>query len=103
MANYKYCRLCGSRYLPVSDERICSNCEADIVRAVSMPTGQPVILDAEEHEKPEVPKLAELPEIPLPAPEIIAEAPAPEPDPAPEVPKSAEENRYQKDVVNPTE
>lgn len=42
MPNYKLCRFCTKRFIPVKDERICIECQKDIQQAVSMPTGEPV-------------------------------------------------------------
>lgn len=44
MPNYKDCRMCPDKFVPIGDERICPNCEADIQRAVSMPAGQPIVV-----------------------------------------------------------
>lgn len=44
MPNYKICRFCPNKYVPVSDEQICPDCEKAVVRAVSMPTGEPIVI-----------------------------------------------------------
>lgn len=131
MANKKLCRFCSRGYVPQRDELICPVCAKEVSRAVSMPVGEPVILDAKGPEminldlesvspepevtaedleeelskdEPEPEKEPEPEVLPEPEPEpVVVKASAPEPEPEPEVPKSAEENRYQKDVVNPTE
>ncbi len=46
MPNYKQCRFCSNKYVPLRDERICPDCEKDVIRAVSMPTGEPVMVEA---------------------------------------------------------
>lgn len=100
MPNYKECRLCTSKYIPQRDERICSECEKDIIRAVSMPVGEPVILDAKKVETLE--KTAEIitkiitDEIkPI---EIIAKDELPEAKYTEPI-KSSEDARYATDVV----
>lgn len=149
MPNYKLCRFCTEKFIQQTNERICSKCEKDVVRAVSMPTGEPVYVNVESvppinpaistattdtpiidketvnavlNEKiviPAIPDPSESDEALLKAgkkilqskevvdePEVveivkeeIVEPTAPES----KVPQSPEEDRIQKDVINPTE
>ena len=69
MPNYKDCRMCPEKFVPISDERICPNCEADIQRAVSMPTGQPVVAGTMTDANAEAMRAAV--EDALPEPEVI--------------------------------
>lgn len=100
MPNYKQCRLCSEKYVPVGDERICPKCEADIIRAVSMPTGSPVVA---EEKKPEPPKVVEKKPAPTPEPKP---APVPEAPPKPEpvvVEAAAPSKQDEKEVKPPEE
>lgn len=145
MANKKLCRFCSTGFVPQRDEKICPICSMEVSRAVSLPVGEPVIIESQdikitvpqdadvnltikekttESEEPE-PEKGILPEpvgVPIPeikpepvievSPELPKEIEVPstikEPEPKPVVvkaaaPSSPEEDRKQKDVVNPTE
>lgn len=86
MPNYKLCRFCTSKYLPKSDERICPECEKDIVKVLSSPTGQADY----NHGHPVI--LTKTPEDPM-IEKIKATIP----------PEPKKEDRIQEDVVNLTE
>lgn len=44
MPNYKQCRFCSKKYIPLRDERICADCSKDVVYAVQMPVGEPIVI-----------------------------------------------------------
>lgn len=125
MANKKLCRFCSTGFVPQRNEKICPTCSMEVSRAVSLPVGEPVIIESPQI-KVIIPsdvdaeiKITEKEVIEVPEPEVTAEdleeelsknetVPVPEPEVSVVVeaaaPKSAEENRKQDaEVINPTE
>lgn len=46
MANKKICRFCSTGFVPQRNELICPVCEKIVVRAVSMPIGEAVVIES---------------------------------------------------------
>lgn len=44
MPNYKQCRFCTEKYVPVRNEVLCPKCSKAVVDAVQMPVGEPIVV-----------------------------------------------------------
>lgn len=44
MPNYKQCRFCSEKYVPLRDEIICPKCSGAVVYAVQMPVGEAIVI-----------------------------------------------------------
>lgn len=77
MPNYKQCRFCTEKYIPLRDEILCAKCSNAVVYAVQMPVGEPIVVADMSDETAK--------EIKDALTEAIIEAPVEIPEPAPVV------------------
>ncbi len=102
MPNYKICRFCPEKYVPIADEKICPKCRAEIVNVLkSEALGEPIVAgvmtdaNAKAMREAVVKANAETLEAITPVIETIAEVLAP----VVEAVVEAVETQVEKDIV----